>query len=251
MVPVAATRRLTAPSRWRVHVDTDFAGDPDDACALAYLLARDDVEIVGITTNLDRDTRRAALVEWFLRLAGAPPIPVAAGAPSSSTDGARFDCTWDDPRHWPMRVEPLARRAATAVELLGRSIAGGATIIAIGALTNLAAARTVAARRAARRGRRRGDGRLDGSAASGAPAVGTGGGLQRAVRHRRRPDGRAARGRLTLVTLPAAITAHLCRGDLDALRAAGAVGGLLAAAVGRPRGGRRHGAAGRCPRRSP
>ena len=37
----------------RVHVDTDFGGDPDDACAVAMLLGWPDVEIVGITTNLD------------------------------------------------------------------------------------------------------------------------------------------------------------------------------------------------------
>jgi inosine-uridine nucleoside N-ribohydrolase len=37
----------------RVHVDTDFGGDPDDACAVTMLLGWPDVEIVGITTNLD------------------------------------------------------------------------------------------------------------------------------------------------------------------------------------------------------
>ena len=46
----------------QIHLDTDFAGDTDDACALAYLLARDDVDLVGVTTVADADGRRAATV---------------------------------------------------------------------------------------------------------------------------------------------------------------------------------------------
>jgi inosine-uridine nucleoside N-ribohydrolase len=42
----------------RVHLGTDFAGDTDDACALAYLLARDDVDLVAVTTVADADGRR-------------------------------------------------------------------------------------------------------------------------------------------------------------------------------------------------
>src|SRR5436189_172857 len=42
----------------RVHLDTDFGGDPDDACALAMLLGWPDVELVGITTTTDRGGRR-------------------------------------------------------------------------------------------------------------------------------------------------------------------------------------------------
>jgi inosine-uridine nucleoside N-ribohydrolase len=34
----------------RLHVDTDFAGDPDDACALAMVLGWPGVELVGVTT---------------------------------------------------------------------------------------------------------------------------------------------------------------------------------------------------------
>jgi inosine-uridine nucleoside N-ribohydrolase len=33
----------------RVHLDTDFGGDTDDACALAMLLGWPGVEVVGIT----------------------------------------------------------------------------------------------------------------------------------------------------------------------------------------------------------
>ena len=64
----------------RVHLDTDFGGDTDDACALAYLLARDDVDLVGVTTVADADGRRAAYVRYLLELAGRAAVPVAAGA---------------------------------------------------------------------------------------------------------------------------------------------------------------------------
>ena len=219
---------MSAVAPYRVHLDTDFAGDPDDACALAYLLARSDVEVVGITTNLDRDGRRAALVEWFLDLAGAPPIPVAAGAVCSSTDSAAYDCPWDDARHWPERVAPRPNDVAAVNDLLLAGIAGGATIVAIGALTNLAALERSRPGALA-------DAHVVAMAGWLAPprcrsaAVGSGDGLQRAVRHGGGSARRPACGRLTLVTLPAAIEAHLRGGALDALRAAGPVGALLAA----------------------
>jgi len=34
--------------RMRIHIDTDFGGDPDDACALAFLLGSPGAQIVGI-----------------------------------------------------------------------------------------------------------------------------------------------------------------------------------------------------------
>jgi purine nucleosidase len=58
----------------RVHLDTDFAGDTDDAAALAFLLGPPDVEIVGITTVADPDGRRAGYVHAFLELAGRTDI---------------------------------------------------------------------------------------------------------------------------------------------------------------------------------
>jgi inosine-uridine nucleoside N-ribohydrolase len=73
----------------RVHLDTDFGGDTDDACALAYLLARDDVDLVGVTTVADADGRRAAYVRYLLELAGRAGVPVAAGAARSLTTGSR------------------------------------------------------------------------------------------------------------------------------------------------------------------
>lgn len=43
----------------RLHIDTDFAGDPDDACAVAMALGWPGAELTGITTTADPDGRRA------------------------------------------------------------------------------------------------------------------------------------------------------------------------------------------------
>ena len=63
-----------------LHLDTDFAGDTDDACALAMVLGWPDTEVVGITTTADPEGRRAGYLAHFLELAGRADIPVAAGA---------------------------------------------------------------------------------------------------------------------------------------------------------------------------
>jgi purine nucleosidase len=124
----------------RIHLDTDFAGDPDDACALAMLLGCEGVEISGITTNLDHDGSRADAVRYMLELADRADIPVASGSKASWTTGEIYDSTVGDPRHWPteMNRSSPGSRQNTALHLLETSVEEGATIVAIGALTNLA-----------------------------------------------------------------------------------------------------------------
>ncbi len=122
----------------RIHLDTDFGGDTDDACALAMLLGWPDVDVVGITTNLDLDGQRAGCVAYYLETAGRTNIPLAAGAAVSLTGLERHESTWADRRYWPERVRPLPAAAGAALELLTQSIEAGATVLAIGAYTNLA-----------------------------------------------------------------------------------------------------------------
>jgi purine nucleosidase len=121
-----------------VHVDTDFGGDPDDACALAMLLGWPDVEITGVTTNLDSDGGRAGCVRYVLSLVGRNDIVVAAGARESLTTRQRYAPTLGDSRHWPATVRPAPSPDGAALALLADSIRRGATILAIGGLTNLA-----------------------------------------------------------------------------------------------------------------
>jgi inosine-uridine nucleoside N-ribohydrolase len=71
-------------------------------------------------------------------LAGRDDIPVAAGAKESLTTQQRFAPTLGDTRHWPASVRPAPSPDGAALQLLSNSIDRGATILAIGGLTNLA-----------------------------------------------------------------------------------------------------------------
>ncbi len=124
-----------------IHLDTDFAGDIDDLCALAYLLARPDVQVSAVTTNTEDSGVRAGYARYTLDVAGRVGVPVAAG-----TD-RRLGCyrlppegplVPDEAHYWPEPISPLPGPVDAALDLLAASIAAGATIVAIGALTNLA-----------------------------------------------------------------------------------------------------------------
>jgi purine nucleosidase len=135
--PVANYRKDT----WtmRVHLDTDFAGDTDDAAALVMLLGCPEAEIVGITTIADPDGRRAGYVEHVLQLAGRPDITVAAGASRSLTTGLEMGAVPDHERYWGSAVvTPRPAPDGAATDLLDQSVQAGAVLIGIGPWTNLA-----------------------------------------------------------------------------------------------------------------
>lgn len=210
----------------RIHLDTDFGGDPDDACALALLLAWPGVEIVGITTNLDPGGKRAGCVAHYLELAGRSGIPVVAGAGATLTSLASHHSTADDARYWPQPITPMPSPPGAALDLLSRSIGNGATVVAIGAATNLALLEVAR------------PGSLDDVVvvfmggwidppAAGLPAWGV------EFDWNVQCDPHAAlllfsAARLTLVTLPATLTSHLRAAHLPRLRAQGPLGALLA-----------------------
>ena len=210
-----------------LHVDTDFGGDPDDACALAMLLGWPGVEIACVTTNLDTGGTRAGCAAYLLQLAGRPAVAAVAGAECSLTSGERFASTYDDERCWPASVVPAPAPPGLALERLRESIDGGATIVAIGAFTNLAqlelehpgslrAASVVAMA-----------GWLE-SPPPDMPQWGAAMDFNAQCDMRATEIVAAAAGQLTLVTLPAAMHAQLRARDLPRLRAAGPVGELLA-----------------------
>jgi inosine-uridine nucleoside N-ribohydrolase len=210
----------------RIHLDTDFAGDTDDACALALLLGLPDVEIVGITTVADPTGARAGYVEYFLELAGRADVPVAAGAGASLTTGDAMGDLPDHDLYWPEPVEfrPPADGEATALIL--RSIEAGATVAAIGPYTNLALVE-----------------RASPGALAATPVVAMGGwidppddGLPPWGPHMDwnvQCDTTAAQtlletADLCLVPLPLTLRAHLRNADLGRLRESGRLGALLA-----------------------
>ena len=202
----------------RIHLDTDFGGDTDDACALAYLLGRSDVDLVGVTTVADADGRRAAYARHFIGLAGQE-VPVAAGAALSLTTGERADPEHDD---WPA-CAASAEPAGAALNLLDRSIGAGATVIGVGPFTNLALYET------SRPGRLPAPTLMAGYAdppGPGLPAWGP------EMDFNNQWDRRAYEIVLgtgpTLVTLTATLTTYVRSADLPRLRAGGPVGALLA-----------------------
>jgi inosine-uridine nucleoside N-ribohydrolase len=208
----------------RIHLDTDLGSDPDDGCALAMLLGWPGVEVVGVTTSMDRGGLRAGYVAHCLRLAGRGDIPVAAGAAGSLTTG---DCDEPDGA-WPAGIPPAPARPGAAVDLLDASVEAGATVVAVGPYTNLALLET------ARPG-----------ALGRTPVVVMGGWVDPPVAglppwgpardYNVQADPAAARtvaraaGRLTMATLPATLRAPLRAADLPRLRACGPLGELLAA----------------------
>lgn len=210
----------------RIHLDTDFAGDPDDACALALLLGWPGVDVVGVTTVADPDGRRAGYVRRLLALAGSPDVPVAVGAGSSLTTGRPMGSIPDHDRYWGGDPVPANASGATAAELLTHSIASGATVVAIGPQTNL--------------------GRLElatPGALADVPVVAMGGWFGPVADDlpdwgpthdwNVQCDTRAASivadsASLTLVPLSTTLRVHLARRDLPRLYAAGPIGQLLA-----------------------
>lgn len=219
----------------RIHLDTDLGGDTDDACALVMLLGWPEVEITGVTTVADPDGLRAAYVAYLLSLAGRDDIPVAAGSQLALTTLAKADPIVNDARHWPTDIAPLPSAPGAALDLLGRSLDSGATLVAIGPFTNLALLEVARAGSLARQ-----------------PVVVMGGwvyppapGLPQwgpEMDFNVQWDTRAAEivvasARLTLVTLPVTLKAHLRAADLPRLSAAGPLGHLLA------RQGKAHGEA--------
>lgn len=210
----------------RIHLDTDLGGDPDDACALAMLLGWPGVELTGVTTVADRGGRRAGYVMHCLELAGRTGVPVAAGAEASLTTLRLADPVTDDERHWPLDLRARPSPPGAALDLLTRSIAAGATIVGIGPYTNLAQLEV------ARSGSL---GQVPVVVMGGwtaAPAPGLprwGPDMDWNVQwDTRAAEIVAATGRLTLVTLPATLHAHLRARDLPRLRDSGSLGRLLA-----------------------
>ncbi|HEX5416508.1 MAG TPA: nucleoside hydrolase [Chloroflexota bacterium] len=121
----------------RIHLDTDIGGDLDDLCALAMLLAWPRAEIAGVTTVVENDGKRAGYARFALDLAGHTDVPVAAGAEAGSGWFREAYGLPPEPRYWPEPVTPLPGPLDAALDLLQASVESGATIIAIGPLTNL------------------------------------------------------------------------------------------------------------------
>ncbi len=210
-----------------MHLDTDIGGDPDDACALAMLLGWAGAEVAGITTTIDPGGQRAGCAAHVCDLAGRHGVDVVAGAEVSLTNRVPLPPSVGDRRYWPESVASLPAPPGAALDALVAAIAGGATIVTIGPVTNLAVLEAVR------------PGALDGA------RVVTMGGWSEPPPPGYPPwtaerdwnfqwDPRAAAAvcasgaDLTLVPVTTTVRAHLRGADLGPLRAMGPLGRLLA-----------------------
>ena len=208
-----------------IHVDTDLGGDPDDACAIAMLLGWPGVELAGITTTIDRGGIRAGQAAHLLALAGRDNVPLVAGA-EFSMSGEIAD-PYTDERFWPRSLALRPSPGGAAVGLLHQNAERGATMVAIGPLTNVAALElthpgTLATTDLVIMG-----GWIE-PAAEGLPAWGPEMDWNIQWDREAAEIVAAAAHRLTLVTLPSTLTTFVRASDLHQLRLSGPVGRLLA-----------------------
>jgi len=207
----------------RLHVDTDIGGDPDDLAALAMVAGRPDAELLAVTTTVDPGGVRAGYARHCLDLLRLGHVLVAAGA-ETTLDGRRLDPL---PQLWPADLPAAPSPPGAAVELLASSVRRGATVVAIGPLTNLALLERIepgligGARVVVMGGWLR-------PPASDLPPYGPEADWNLACDPDAAATALAAAGDLTLVTLADTLRTSVRAAHLPRLRAAGPVGALLA-----------------------
>jgi purine nucleosidase len=124
------------PNREPVIFDTDIGTDIDDAYALAALIHRPELELLGVTTVSSDAVARARLAAKLLRVAGGPwaDVPVYAGISTPAQYMTQVE--------WARDFHSPALHDSGGVEFMRREILarpGKVTLIAVGELTNVAA----------------------------------------------------------------------------------------------------------------
>ncbi|MEV0838285.1 nucleoside hydrolase [Actinocatenispora sera] len=212
----------------RVVLDTDIGSDVDDALALAVLLGSPEVDLVGVTTVYGDTALRARLAARLARLAGREVVAVAGQRePLSGRDvwwagheGGSFDDLGDEPISAGDGVDFLVDTV--------RSAPGEIDLVAIGPLTNVAAAVRADPRFAGTLRHLYVMGGRFGHAPDGGPGP-------RTAEHNFRSDATAAHLvhaagiRSTTTGLDVTTTVRLGRAAVDRIGAAGALGAALRA----------------------
>jgi inosine-uridine nucleoside N-ribohydrolase len=125
-----------AGGRSPVIFDTDIGTDIDDAYALAVLVHRPDLELLGVTTVSSDAVARARLAAKLLKVAGQQwaRVPVYAGTSTPVQYMKQVE--------WANGFTSPSLHTSGAVEFMRRQVdarPGEITIIAVGELTNISA----------------------------------------------------------------------------------------------------------------
>jgi purine nucleosidase/pyrimidine-specific ribonucleoside hydrolase len=124
----------------KVIIDTDIGDDVDDALALALALKSPELEVLGVTTVYKNTRLRAGLARRLLDIYGKEQIPVIAGIglPLSEI----VDCTEIPNQYEAVDADRYNNHDVEAVDFIIETVrnARDVTIIAVGPLTNIAAA---------------------------------------------------------------------------------------------------------------
>ncbi len=129
----------------KIWIDTDIGGDIDDALALLYAMASEEIEIVGVSTVFQNTVARAKIAKTLLTMGGFEKIPVYAGigkprkALSVHTlpiDVEKIPETYEEERFGGAKIEeqPAVEALKEALETSEKGFA----VATLGALTNLA-----------------------------------------------------------------------------------------------------------------
>lgn len=122
----------------KIMIDTDIGDDIDDALALSFALRSEELELVGVTTVFKNTAARARMALALLKAFGKSDIPVGIGSPGP-VDKAELE---ELPNQYLDEMNALSVSSCPpAVTLLRDKILaspGEITVIAIGALTNIA-----------------------------------------------------------------------------------------------------------------
>jgi len=120
-----------------VLLDTDIGTDVDDAVALALLLASPELNLRAVTTVSGDVNLRARIAKKLLTLGGRADIPVFAGCPEPRRANRNFFWLGHEGKGIVTDSDHLSIEPSDAVDALA---ANDAEIVAIGPLTNVAAA---------------------------------------------------------------------------------------------------------------
>jgi purine nucleosidase len=124
----------------KIWVDTDIGSEIDDALGLAYLLAKQQVEIVGISVITEQTPIRAMLANAICRAAGQPDIPIHLGC-EHSLQGKPFGQTVSQSAALQSLDHQIHFNSYDAVSRLSEIInqnSGELILLAIGPLSNVA-----------------------------------------------------------------------------------------------------------------